>query len=300
MVTEIQNVRAAVIGLGTMGRGIARALLAAGGTVSAYDPTPLTAAYMRDHGLAELQMHPSAEESVSDAHIVFEAVFEDLEVKERVLRVVSEASADAVIASNTSTFRPSVLAPFVRRPERLLIAHFFNPPDVVPLVEVVPHAGTDPAAVDIVVGLMRRLGKRPVLLRTETTGFVANRLQAAMLRESLALIEAGVADAEAVDEVVMSALAPRWAIAGPIGVADLGGLDVFAALCAEIFPTLDNSEVPSDVLLDLVAAGRLGAKSGRGFYAHSSRSVRVAAQRMAWVFAMEKNGKDLPIDSAGI
>ncbi|GAA1999430.1 3-hydroxybutyryl-CoA dehydrogenase [Microbacterium ulmi] len=286
MLAEIQDLRTAVVGLGTMGRGIARMLSAAGATVSAFDPAVRTAVDLRQDGISGPEVGASLEACVADADIVFEAVFEDLDVKERVLRAISATSPGAVIASNTSTFRPTTLASFVDRPERLLVAHFFNPADLIPLVEIVPHAATDGAIAADVVDLMRKLGKRPVLLQAETSGFVANRLQAAMLRESLALIEAGVIDAAGIDAVVMSALAPRWTVAGPIGVADQGGLDIFAAVCAEIFPTLDNAEVPPDVLLNLVAAGRLGEKGGSGFYEHTAESAQAARQRLVAMLAI--------------
>ncbi|TQL81615.1 3-hydroxyacyl-CoA dehydrogenase family protein [Microbacterium saperdae] len=281
---ESRPTRVAVVGLGTMGIAIARLFENHGHEIRVFDtrvqaadpPAPL--AGMR------LQICTTIRECVQDADFVFEAVSEDLAVKESVLREVSRWTA-GIIASNTSTFMPRVLAAFVARPENLLVAHFFNPADVVPLVEVVPHAGTAIEARRAIERLLRDAGKKVVLLEKECVGFVANRLQAAVLRESLSLIEQGVVSAEDLDEVVRSALAPRWAIAGPLGVADLGGLDVFVAVCTQIFPDLSAAQEPSPLLTSLVDSGRIGAKAGSGFYPHSDQSARESMERIAGLFA---------------
>jgi 3-hydroxybutyryl-CoA dehydrogenase len=257
--------RAAVVGLGTMGAGIARLLSEHGIDTTVFDTSPDAAA--RDLG-GHVTSTPRIEDCVADADIVFEAVFESLDVKREVLGAISAAS-EGIIASNTSTFTPSVLAGMVDRPERLLVAHFFNPADVVPLVEVVPSPATRTAVVDVVVSLLERLGRTPVLLGAEVPGFVANRLQAAILREALALVDAGIVDVAGIDRVVTSGLGPRWAVAGPLGVADLGGLDIFETVCAQLFPTLSVETAPSRQLSDRVARGDLGAKSGRGFSSYS-------------------------------
>lgn len=296
MFEDPSRVTAAVVGLGTMGRGIARLLISGGVRVTGFDREAPRPDELGSWGLSGMRLVRSLKECVEGADIVFEAVFEDLDVKEGILRSLS-AATEAVIASNTSTFVPSVLSPFVTSPDRLLVAHFFNPSDVVPLVEVVPHPGTDPAVTRGVAAMLAALGKSPVVLEAECTGFVANRLQAAILRESLALIEEGVVGPAGIDAVVKSGLAPRWAVAGPMGVADLGGLDIFATVCAEIFPTLSNSMVPNELLMRLVEAGHLGAKSGSGFYHHDSGTARRAAGAMSWMFSLQENGKDLRLFS---
>lgn len=289
MIVRPDRITAAVIGLGTMGSGIARLLLAHGATVRGFDAHANAGALGADDRLAGLELAESLSDAVRGADVVFEAVFEDIDVKEAVLGEIGR-STDSVIASNTSTFVPTRLARFVREPGRLLVAHFFNPSDVIPLVEVVPHAGTSRDLPDQMAELLRAVGKRPVVLRRERPGFVANRLQAAILRESLALVEEGVVTPDGIDEVVRSALAPRWSVAGPIGVADLGGLDVFLAVCSEIFPTLADASAPSSLLVDAVEAGRLGAKTGRGFYPHTPESVQRAADAMAHLFASAGGG----------
>jgi 3-hydroxybutyryl-CoA dehydrogenase len=276
--------RVAVIGLGTMGIGIARLFGAQGLDVRVFDPRPSAAeALISDPGL-NLKICETLRECVVNADFVFEAVSEDLAIKESVLREVSRWT-EGIVASNTSTFMPHLLASFVERPENLLVAHFFNPADIVPLVEVVPHEHTSIETRLAVQQVLRDAGKKVVLLEKERVGFVANRLQAAVLRESLSLIEQGVVSPEDLDEVVRSSLAPRWAVAGPIGIADLGGLDVFVAVCTQIFPDLATDHEPSDLLTSMVEAGRTGVKVGQGFYPHTDQTAEESVARIARLFS---------------
>jgi len=259
--------RAAVVGLGTMGRRIAQLLIRHGIAVQVFDIGDIPAPEDLGSEGTDLLVADSLEECSADVDIAFEATTEDLLIKRDVLGAMSRSTA-AIIASNTSTFRASMLAGFVEQPERLLLTHFFNPADVVPLVEVIRAPSTADNAVHTVLDLLHRLGKRPVVAG-DVEGFIANRLQAAVLREALSLVERDLASPEDVDAVVRHGLGPRWSVAGPIGVADLGGLDVWEAVCAQIFPTLDNRGEPPSSLVDHVRAGRLGAKSGTGFYDHT-------------------------------
>lgn len=261
--------KVAVLGFGTMGQSITRLLIAHGVEAAAYD-SHLNADLLPDSN-EKSKLVATLEEALEGAELVIEAVFEQLEVKHELLERVSGLT-DAVIASNTSTFMPSVLEPAVKRPERFLIAHFFNPADVLPLVEIVPGTQTDREAVAAVYDLMVALGRKPVLLEKECPGFVANRLQAAVLRESLALVEAGIVSPEGIDQIVKTSLAPRWKVAGPLGVADFAGLDIFSALSTQLFPSLSNETQVQRTLTGLVEQGSLGAKSGQGFYSHTPES----------------------------
>lgn len=280
----LNELRAAVIGLGTMGRGIVHILTDQGVRVQVHDPQMPEPEWFEQVGLDPDHHHPTAAEAVADADLIFEVVYEDLAVKEAVLREISAAST-GIIASNTSTFQPGTLAEFVTDPSRLIVIHFFNAPQIVPLVEIVPHPGTHAEVTDASVVVMERLGKKVVLLGEQITGFVANRLQAAILRECFALVEAGIASPEQIDEVVISALAPRWSVVGPLGVADLGGLDIFQAVCTQIFPSLNNASTPPAVLTDKVARGELGAKTGTGFYEHSAASTQSSREQIAALLA---------------
>ena len=299
--------RVAVIGAGLMGHGIALEFAVAGRQVALTDAsaTALEQALVNMRAaaatLARLGLAPRAAcdsamqrvtacaslaETVSGADLVIEAVSEELALKQRVFAALDAAcGAGVVLASNTSTFMPSALASATRHPERVLVTHYFNPPHLLPVVEIVPHAGTDPAVVARVQVLYTALGKRPVVLRREVAGFIANRLQHALLREAVALVEAGVASAAEVDAVVSGSFGRRLAVAGPFEVSDLAGLDVIAAIARELWPELAAGGSVAELLARPAAAGDYGAKSGRGFSEWDATKLTAAKQRMAQALA---------------
>ncbi|MDT9594074.1 3-hydroxyacyl-CoA dehydrogenase family protein [Nocardioides zeae] len=270
-----------VLGAGIMGAGIAVVLAEAGHEVRLFDTRPEVAE-------AVASRHPGIEAyadlagAVTGTTLVLEAVVEDLAVKHALYAEVERHAGDAPIASNTSSLVPSVLAAGLQDPGRLVIVHFFNPADVVPLVEVVPSPATRPEIVDDVVALLRAAGKLVVPLAREVPGFVANRLQAALVREALHLVREGVATPELVDTVVTGGLGPRWAAAGPFSVLDLGGLDTWRSLTAVIFPDLADDDAAPPELVAAVESGDLGAKTGRGFHEHTPEGderTRAAVRR---------------------
>jgi 3-hydroxybutyryl-CoA dehydrogenase len=148
--------------------------------------------------------------------------------------------------------------------------HFWNPPHLVPLVEIVNGEKTSEATAKLLLDLGRRLGKKPILLRRDIPGFVGNRLQFAVLREALHLLAAGVASAEDIDTAMSAGPGVRYGLLGPLRIADLGGLDVFLAISQYLFGELSSERLPPKILSDLVNRGRLGAKSGRGFYEYAA------------------------------
>jgi 3-hydroxybutyryl-CoA dehydrogenase len=295
----------AVVGTGLMGRGIAELFARNGHAVRIFDSDPAlaaqTAAEISRGHTGTVRHFDRLEATVRGCSLVIEAVAEQLDIKLDVLRGIEDANRDAIIASNTSTFLPSRLSTALRRPERLLIAHFFNPAAHVPLVEIVNSEHTLPAVTEALVGLLKSVGKTPVVLGRETPGFIANRLQAAVLREALFLVRDGVATYQQIDDVMTSSIGPRWSVAGPFQIADLGGLDVFSALTRQLFPQLDVSQERPQEITDHVEAGRLGAKSGEGFHAYtpveieqlrarivdafSQTSTRIRANAKSWVVA---------------
>jgi len=191
---------------------------------------------------------------------------------------------ETIIASNTSSFMPSRLAEAVSFPDRLLVAHYFNPPYLIPLVEIVPGPDTSNETVMTMVGLLQKVGKQPVVLRKEATGFVGNRLQFALFREALAIVAQGIADPAAVDQVVRFGFGRRLAAAGPFEVFDLAGLDTILAVATQIFPELDTANptgqpVP-ELLLRKVAEGDLGVKSGRGFHEWTAQKADELKSRL--------------------
>ncbi|MGO2747547.1 3-hydroxyacyl-CoA dehydrogenase family protein [Microbacterium sp.] len=276
-----------VLGCGVMGAGIARVFSHADMPVSVYDADHQRAASLAASLGSGASAAGSVEEAVHGAEYVFEAVPEVVHIKEEVLGRAGEANGEAVIASNTSSLQAEALSKSVPRAERFVIAHFFNPADLVPLVEVVPTVATRQGLAIDVAELLRQVGKQPVVLDRAVPGFVANRLQSALLREAFALQEAGVASFEAIDLIVRAGLGSRWAAAGPFAVVDLGGLDVWNAVCAQLFPLLAQTTTAPDALTERVAAGDLGAKSGRGLQAHDAVEDEVVRRRIAAHFALE-------------
>ncbi|TAP45847.1 3-hydroxyacyl-CoA dehydrogenase family protein [Arthrobacter sp. S39] len=258
----------AVIGAGTMGLAIARLFAGNGRNVRIYDE--------RVADLPEL----SGIEACSDlpsclvgAEIIFEAITEQLNAKQALLRQIQEFVGAVPVASNTSTFRPGQLAEGLVHPEAILVAHFFHPADIVPLVELVPHATTASSALTLTRSLIEEAGKVVVPLSHEVDGFIANRLQAALIREAVWLLRHGIASAEEIDAAVVHGLGPRWALAGPFEVMDRGGLDIWQAVTERLFPLLSvETSIPEEIS-SRVTQGELGAKSGQGFYAYDAHSA---------------------------
>lgn len=234
-----------------------------------------------------IRVGATLEESVAGAEIVFEAIAEDEDSKRELFRRIGAAAPGAIIASNTSSILPAAMVDAVASPERFVIAHFFNPATVVPLVEIVPAATTSAATVERVRELLAGCGKDPVVLQREAPGFVANRLQAALLREAFALEAAGVASFSDIDRVVRGGLGSRWAAAGPFAIVDLGGLDIWTAVTTRLFPDLACDTSPPASLTDRVATGRLGAKTGEGIYAHDAGADAEVRDRIAAHFGLE-------------
>ena len=282
----VQNV--AVIGAGTMGHAIALEFALGGYSVVLVDRTEailekalsnaedclrtlveagFVAAADSPAVLRRLRPCLSLQTAVSEADYVVEAVYEDLTLKQSLFGHLGRlALPHAVLASNTSGLSGSALAIASGHPERTLITHYFNPPHLIPLVEVVPNSQTSAETLNTVSQVLSGLGKRLVVLKREVPGFIANRLQYAMLREALSLVEREVANVEDVDTVVRYSLGRRLGVLGPLATADFGGLDVFHSILSYLGPDVCNATDPSPLLTQKVRAGNLGVKTGRGLY----------------------------------
>ncbi len=173
-----------------------------------------------------------------DVDLVLESVPERLELKVELLGVAAARWPRAILATNTSSLSISAIGAGIGEPERVIGMHFWNPPLLMPLVEVVVGADTAPETLERAVGWVRELGKEPVVVAREVPGFVWNRLQLALLREALWLVQEGVADPATVDQVVRDGLARRWRLTGPFETAELGGLETFAIASENVFPEL--------------------------------------------------------------
>jgi 3-hydroxybutyryl-CoA dehydrogenase len=195
-------------------------------------------------------------------------------------RLDAIAPPDAVLASNTSVMKIADIATRARRRGRIVGAHWWNPPFLVPLVEVVQAAETEAATVDRTIALLRSLGKTPVHVRRDVAGFVGNRLQHALWREAFDLVDKGVCDAETVDTVIKAGFGRRLSVLGPIENADLVGLDLTLAIHEYVLPQLDPPSQPSSGLRERVARGELGMKTGAGFRSWSEHAAAEVRRRL--------------------
>ena len=206
-------------------------------------------------------------EAAEGADFVIESVAENLEVKRQVFAEMDRlCPAHTIFATNTSGLSPTAIAEAVRRQDKFVVAHFWNPAHLMALVEVVPGKHTAPETVDITWRLIEKIGKKPVALKREALGFIGNRLQLAMIREALYIVEQGIASQEAVDTAVEYSLGRRYGVTGPLASADLGGLDIFYNISSYLLADLCNDPKPSRLLAEKVQQGQLGAKTGKGLY----------------------------------
>jgi 3-hydroxybutyryl-CoA dehydrogenase len=271
--------RIAVVGAGLMGHGIAQAFALAGHEVRITDKLMTSLASLPERILANLRelgdderaidrVHPSPDlvATVRDADFVVEAVPEDLPVKRRVFDEIERAARpDAILATNTSVIPISKIMGGLNDKSRALGTHWWNPPYLVPLVEVIGTRWTSPATIERTVALHAAAGKTPVHVKKDVPGFVGNRLQHALWREAIALVENDICDAETVDTVIKASFGLRLAVLGPLENADLVGTDQTLAIHQTVLPAIDSRPSPSPYLEALVASGKLGFNSGQGF-----------------------------------
>ena len=270
----------AVIGGGVMGAGIAKVFALGGVQVTVMEPDLAVRRSVLQRiamGLDPGSQHQSAalervrvldslEASVSGVAMVIEAGPERLEVKQKIFAELSSATRDDVIlASNTSAIPIGEIARDVENRQRVIGTHFWNPPAIVRLVEVIRAAESAEWALNAATEVIRRVGLSPVRVEADIPGFVGNRLQHALKREAIALVAAGVCSAETIDTVVREGFGARLGIVGPLEQSDLSGTDLTLAIHEVLMPHLDVTPTAHPYLRDMVARGDLGAKTGRGF-----------------------------------
>ena len=285
----------AVIGAGTMGSGIAQVLAVAGFPVSVTDSDTAAAqrglesisrsldrqikkgtidADLKEQTLLRIAIAPDLLTAVSDARTVIEAVPEVQELKFKLFRRLDEITAsDCLLLSNTSSISITGLAAQTRRPDRVAGIHFMNPVPLMPLVEVVRGQQTSQQTADRVIGFARELGKEPVLVR-DFPGFVANRILMPMINEAVYTLQEGVAGIAEIDVVMKLGMSHPM---GPLLLADYIGLDVCLSILRVLHEGFGQPKyAPAPLLVNLVQAGRMGAKSGRGFYRWSDEGKAIA------------------------
>jgi 3-hydroxybutyryl-CoA dehydrogenase len=271
--------RIAVIGAGLMGHGIAQVFALAGHDVVITDSVAKNletvksriAANLRDlgddeHAVARVTPCADLADAVRDVDYVVEAVLEDLPLKQKLFAEVERhVRADTILASNTSVIPITAIMQGLAKRERALGTHWWNPPFLVPLVEVIETQWTSPQTIAWTMKLHEAAGKKPAHVKKDVPGFIGNRLQHALWREAIALVEQGICDAATVDEVIKASFGRRLAVLGPLENADLVGTDLTLAIHNTVLPAIDSRPGPSPYLQKLVADGKLGFKSGEGF-----------------------------------
>jgi 3-hydroxybutyryl-CoA dehydrogenase len=278
------NAKIAVIGAGLMGHGIAQVFALAGHAVTITDAhgetlntaKPRIAANLRELGEDEsaverVSVRADLGEAVREADYVVEAVLEDLALKQKLFAEIERhVRPDTILASNTSVIPITAIMQGLARRERALGTHWWNPPFLVPLVEVIETEWTSAATVAWTMKLHEAAGKTPAHVKKDVPGFIGNRLQHALWREAIALVEQGICDAETVDAVVKASFGRRLPVLGPLENADLVGTDLTLAIHNTVLPAIDSRPGPSPYLQKLVADRKLGFKTGEGFRAWSA------------------------------
>jgi 3-hydroxybutyryl-CoA dehydrogenase len=294
--------RIAVIGGGMMGVGVAQVFAAAGHEVALQDvydealervPGALTAnlSFLAEHGLfpadgvedavGRVRTTSDMIGAAEGADVVVECVFEDLALKQSVFeRLDAACPPETILCTNTSVMSITEIGARTQRKERMVGTHFWNPPYLIPLVEVVRTEHVDPAVVDRTMDLLRRVGKHPIDCKKDVPGFVANRLQHALWREAISIVEHGIADAATVDESIRFGPGLRLPILAPMENADMVGLDLVYAIHDYILPHLEASPRPSPLLTGKVEAGDLGFKSGTGFFEWPPEAADASRKRL--------------------
>ncbi len=288
---EIQNIT--VLGTGMMGPGIALLFARAGYSTILWGPNrdeedrgrdnyERNVKDLVDQGIistdkaercrANVGVTCDWDKATANADFVAEAVIERLNVKQDIFAKLETSCPDhAILSSNTSTLLPTDLSKNMQDKSRMLVAHFWNPAHLAPLVEVCPHPGTDAHVVELTMQLLKTIGNEPVHIKKEILGFIGNRVMHAMNREALALVSEGVCTPEDIDKVVLTSFGPRFANLGLLEYLDFVGLDHIQRIQNYLYGDLDNTPGPLPVIDQKVEKGELGCKTGVGLFDWSNR-----------------------------
>lgn len=229
----------------------------------------------------DIRISETLADGASKARLIIECAPEKLELKQEIFEVLNEASdPSCILATNTSVIPVTAIGERVTRKDRVVGTHFWNPPHLVKLVEVVQAEGTSARTIETTMILMREVGQLPVHVRKDVVGFIGNRMQHALKREAIALVQKGVCDAETVDFVIRNSFGPRMALMGTLEQSDLIGLNLTLAIHEVILRDLDCSREPQKLLVDLVAAGKTGAAAGEGFRSYSKDQAKELSARL--------------------
>lgn len=265
---------------------------------------------MIEKTLARIDYTKQLDACLDNAQFVLESVPEQLAQKQDLFQQMEErCSPETILATNTSGLGITEIASVCKVPGRVIGMHWANPPEIVPLVEVIRGEQTTNDIVDLTYHLAEKIGKMPVKIEKEVPGFGSNRLQFAVLREALHLVESGVVSPEDVDRVLKGGIGFRYPWLGPLETVDLGGVDVFLRISEYVYPDLCNLESPPPIFNNLVSDGKLGIKTGEGFYQYQSKDRETILRDRDNYFvrqlkliremrnnAREANAEDQPLD----
>ena len=294
-----------IVGGGLMGHGIAYLFAAAGHQVAVFEPAAEIRASMpaRLQAIADLlgddpvllqriAAHGEIAPAMKGAAFVFEAAPEKLPLKQRIFAELEQLVApDTILASNSSAIPSTEIGRHLQHRERVIGTHFWNPPHLVPLVEVIQNEKTSGEVVRKTMELLRNAGKIPVHVQRDVPGFVGNRLQHAMKREAVALVAAGVCDAETIDTVVKEGFGARTAVLGPMEQSDLVGLDLNLDIAEVLYEHLDRTPGPHPFLRDKVKAGKLGMKTGEGMRTWTPEMAAAVRTRLSRFLAEQAKAR---------
>lgn len=302
---EPKEQKIGVVGGGLMGHGIAYLFAAAGHPVTIFEPAADIRATLprRLQAIADLLdgdpilleqigVSDALAPAMQGAAFVFEAAPEKLPLKQRLFAELESAVApDAVLASNSSAIPSTEIGRHLKHRERVVGTHFWNPPHLVPLVEVIQNEKTSGETIRRTMALLAGVGKTPVHVKRDVPGFVGNRLQHAMKREAIALVAAGVCDADTIDVVVREGFGARTAVLGPMEQADLVGLDLNLDIAEVLYEHLDRTAGPHPFLRDKVKAGKLGMKTGEGMRKWTPEAADAVRSRLSRFLAEQAKAR---------
>ena len=300
--------RVVIAGAGTMGYSMAQIFARYGYSVAIYDLSGQALANARERiaegtenlvtdnkltvqqgqELQNLLSYTTDKACFETCDLVVESIVENLDIKRSFYAEISKrVSPQCILATNTSGLSINVLSEAVDLPERFIGMHWFNPSNIVPLIEIVRGDKTDDVTAETVRVIALALHKKPVIVHKDVPGFAANRLQFAVLREALHLVETGVVDTRGIDDIMRYGLGLRYACLGPLEIADFGGLDTFHHIASYLNADLCNDAEPSRLLTELYSNGNYGVKTGRGFYDYAgNRALEATQQRDAAYLAV--------------
>lgn len=286
--TELKNI--SIAGAGTMGYSMAQIFAQHGYEVQIYDISDEQLGKAKD--LIRLNLDGAGVTNIDEvldrirftsnlkdfAHtdFVVETIVENLEIKTKFWDELSQiVPEDIVLCTNTSGLSITELSKHVLHPERFIGMHWINPPHIIRLIEIIKGKKTNDETIEIVVDLSKKVGKKPVVVN-DALGFVTNRIQLAIIREALHIVEEGITDVKGVDDIMKYAFGIRYASYGPFEVMDFGGIDTFHNISEYLFEDLSNAKKDYGIMRELYESGQLGIKSGKGFYDYSDGKAEEA------------------------